>query len=437
MGFGENFIWGAATASHQIEGAYLDDGKGLNIWDALCDGHVRNRDDGKVACDHYHKFREDVALMKEIGLKSYRFSVSWARIFPDASGVVNEAGLAFYKSLVDELVAAGITPMCTLYHWDLPMWLHEMGGWQNEAIIEHFVRYAEVMVEALSDKIEYWLTFNEPHCIIHAGYKSGAHAPFMQLDDDLVNNATRILMLSHGKAVIRMREVAKQPIKISSVPVCSIRIPKSESREDIEIAREQSYARNDDWFSESWWSDPVYLGKNAPGYDFLSEDDLRTIAQPLDFYAFNLYNAGGFNNGGIDASEDGYPGYPQTTMDWAITPDCLYWAPRLLYERYGLPIMITENGMANTDFVMLDGKVHDPQRIDYIARYLKALKRAVEEGIPVLGYQYWSLMDNFEWALGYSRRFGLIYVDYRTTERVLKDSAYFYRDIIKSNGENI
>ena len=437
MGFSENFLWGAATASHQIEGAYLEDGKGLNIWDALCEGHIMNKDDGKVACDHYHNFREDVELMKEIGLKSYRFSISWARIFPDASGVVNDAGVKFYKELVDELYRAGITPMCTLYHWDLPMWLHEMGGWINENIIEHFVKYAEVMVEALSDKVPLWLTFNEPQCIIHAGYKSGAHAPFLKLDDTLVYKITRNLMVAHGKAVIRMREVAKQPIKISTAPVCSIRIPKSDSPEDIESARARSYARNDEWYSESWWSDPVFLGKNAEGYDFLSEEDLQIIAQPLDFYAFNLYNAGGFNSASIERSEDGYVGYPLTAMDWAITPDCLYWAPKFLYERYKLPLMITENGMANLDFVMRDGKVHDPQRIDFIATYLAALKRAVSEGVPVLGYQYWSLMDNFEWTFGYSRRFGLIYVDYRDSKRTLKDSAYFYAEVIRTNGENI
>lgn len=436
MGFSDNFLWGAATASHQIEGAYLDDGKGLNIWD-MCEGHVMNGDDGKFACDHYHRFREDVAIMKKLGLKSYRFSVSWARIFPDASGVVNEKGLAFYKELVDELVKAGITPMCTLYHWDLPMWIHELGGWQSKESIELFTKYAEVMVEALSDKVKYWLTFNEPQCIVLGGYREGVHAPFMKLGEKEINDITRNLMLAHGYAVIRMRECAKQPIMISSAIASSMVLPMSENEEDIERAREVSFSRNEDWYRECWWCDPVYLGKNAPGFDFLSDEDLKIINQPLDYYAFNIYNAANWVSA-ENANEDGiYTGHPRTAMDWIITPTALYWVTRFAYERYKLPIIITENGMANIDFVMSDGEVHDPQRIDYVRRYLKELKRAVDEGIPVIGYQYWSLMDNFEWAFGYSRRFGLVYVDYRDYTRTLKDSAYFYAEVIKTNGENI
>lgn len=436
MGFSKDFLWGAATASHQIEGAYLDDGKGLNIWD-MCEGHVLNGDDGKVACNHYHLYREDVQLMKEIGLQSYRFSISWARIFPDNSGKVNEAGLAFYKNLVDELTNAGIVPICTLYHWDLPVWIHELGGWQSERSIELFEEYAGVMVEALSDKVAYWLTFNEPQCIVLAGYKQGAHAPFMQLSEEEIVDITRNIMLAHGKAVIRMRQCAKQPIKISSAIASSMVLPMSEAPEDIEAAREVSFSRNDEWYRESWWCDPVYLGKNAPGFDFLSEEDLKIINQPLDYYAFNLYNAGNWVSADKTKGDGVYTGHPRTAMDWIITPTAMYWVTRFAYERYNLPIMITENGMANIDFVMSDGEVHDPQRIDYVRRYLKELKRAVDDGIPVIGYQYWSLMDNFEWALGYARRFGLVYVDYPTSKRTLKDSARFYAEVIKTNGENL
>lgn len=436
MAFSKDFFWGAASAAHQVEGAYLEDGKTLNIWDALVKGHVENGDDGKVACDHYHRYKEDVALMKKIGLKSYRFSISWARIFPDDSGKVNEKGMQFYKNLVDELLKAGIEPMCTLYHWDLPMWVHEKGGWEKEENVAYFVQYAEACVKALSDKITYWLTFNEPECFISAGYESGAHAPFLQKPDEVVKAVTRNVMLAHGKAVMKMREVAKRPIKISTAQAACVTSPVNETPEEIEKARISTFETPRPYFC-SWWGDPVYLGKRQAGTDYLSDEDLKIINQPLDFYAFNMYNADGYGAAPFESNPRAYTGFPRTAMDWVITPECLYWGARFCYERYGLPIMITENGMANIDFMMLDNKVHDPQRSDYVHRHLLGLRRAADEGVPVIGYQYWSIMDNFEWAKGYNRRFGLIYVDYPTGERTLKDSAYFYAEVIKNNGENL
>ena len=437
MAFSKDFLWGAASAAHQVEGAYLEDGKTLNIWDVFAEGHVLMGDDGKVACDHYHRFKEDVALMKEIGLKSYRFSISWARIFPDDSGKVNEKGLQFYKDLVDELVKAGIVPMCTLYHWDLPMWVHEKGGWTKEENVEYFVQYAGACVEALSDKIEYWLTFNEPECFVLAGYRTGGHAPFLKLPDEEVDKVTRNVMLAHGKAVMKMREVAKRPIKISTAQATWHESPEVETPEEIERARAINFDSDDRGIC-AWWADPVYLGKRQAGTNYLSDEDLKIINQPLDFYAYNLYNASGYGapNQRVP-NHRAYPGYPRTAMDWPITPEGLYWAARFCHERYGLPLMVTENGMANVDFKMMDGKVHDPQRIDFVRRYLLGYKRAADEGIPLLGYQYWSIMDNFEWAFGYNRRFGLIYVDYVTQERTLKDSAYFYSEVLKTNGENL
>ncbi len=436
MAFSKGFLWGAASASHQVEGAYLEDGKTLNIWDALVEGHVEHGDDGKVACDHYHRYKEDVALMKKIGLKSYRFSISWARIFPDDSGKVNEKGMQFYINLVDELIKAGIEPMCTLYHWDMPMWLFDKGGWEKEENIEYFVQYAEVCVKALSDKIEYWLTFNEPECFISAGHGSGAHAPFLQLSDERIKAVTRNVMLAHGKAVMKMREVAKRSIKISTAQAACMTSPVNETPEEIEKARVSTFETPRPYFC-SWWADPVYLGKRQVETDYLSDEDLKIINQPLDFYAFNMYNADGYGAPKYESNPRTYPGFPLTAMDWYITPECLYWGARFCYERYGLPIMVTENGMANIDFMMLDNKVHDPQRIDYVHRHLLGLRRATDEGVPVIGYQYWSIMDNFEWACGYSRRFGLIYVDYPTGERTLKDSAYDYAKIIKTNGKKL
>ena len=436
MAFPKDFLWGAASASAQVEGAYNEDGKGATVWDALTDGRIKNGDDNKIACDHYHRYKEDVALMKKIGLQSYRFSVSWARIFPDDSGKINEKGLQFYVNLVNELVSANIEPICTLFHWDLPMWLHEKGGWKNAEIIPYFVEYARTMVEALSDKVKYWVTFNEPQCFVWWGYIYGMHAPFVTSTEEETADVTRNIMLSHGNAVKMMRSVSKQPLKIGFAPTCDIFTPKDNTPESIEEAKKAT-------FSETlacritWWSDPIVLGKRPKGMEFLSDEDLKTIAQPLDFYGFNSYTSMDYNSMPNTASERGYAGIPRTATGWVIAPECLYWSARYISERYKLPLMITENGMANTDFIMQDGKVHDPQRIDFIRKYLLALKQAIDEGIEVIGYNYWSIMDNFEWVEGYFYRFGLIYVDYRTGERTLKDSADFYAEVIKTNGENL
>ena len=437
MAFLKDFLWGAASAAHQVEGAQLEDGKTLNIWDALIDGHIAFGDDAKVACDHYHRYKEDVALMRKIGLKSYRFSISWARIFPDDSGKVNEKGLQFYKNLVEELHKANITPLCTLYHWDMPLWFFEKGGWEKEENIKYFVQYVEACVKALSDKIEYWITFNEPASFIDGGYDQGNHAPFLKLSEKRIRAITRNCMLAHGQAVVKMRAVAKRPIKIGCAPNASPYSPINETAEEIEKARIATFDTAEPYYTAPWWCDPDFLGKRQFGTDYLSDEDLRVIHQPLDFFAFNCYMAEGYSAPKNQANPRAYQGYPRTAMDWPITPECLYWGARFCFERYGLPIIVSENGMANVDFKMLDGKVHDPQRIDYMHRQLQWLKRATDEGIPVLGYQYWCLMDNFEWAFGYSRRFGLIYVDYPTQERILKDSAHFYAEVIRQNGENL
>lgn len=434
MGFPKDFLWGSASAAFQVEGAYNEDGKALGIWDALSDGHVRYHENGNTACDHYHRYKEDVAIMKELGMKSYRFSVSWPRVM-SAKGIVNEKGLEFYKNLVNELVEAGIEPLVTLFHWKLPMWMYEMGGWRNEQVAEEFAEYTKVVVEALSDKVRYWMTINEPQLFAGAGHVDGTHAPFVKEPENF-NRITRNIMLSHGRAVQVIREYAKQPAKIGMAPTGGCFLPKSDSLEDVEDARYRTY-EGEGPNGNIWWADPIVLGKVPEGLkDTLSEADLEIIHQPLDFYGFNIYTANQYWDDGKE-NPYVYDGQPRTAFDWIIAPRCLYYAPKFHYERYGLPILITENGMANSDFVMLDGKVHDPQRIDFIHRYLKELKKAVDEGVPVIGYQYWSILDNFEWAEGYEKRFGLVYVDYRTKERTIKDSAYFYADVIKTNGENL
>lgn len=433
MPFPKEFLWGCASAAFQVEGAYDSDGKAPGIWDALSDGHIRFNENGNTACDHYHRYKEDVAIMKQLGMKSYRFSVSWPRVM-SAKGVVNEKGLQFYVDLVDELVRAGIEPMVTLFHWNLPMWMYELGGWRTESIIDEFAEYTKVVVSALSDKVTYWMTINEPQLFIGAGYVDGNHAPFVREPENF-KKITRIVMLTHGKAVRTIRRYAKIPPKIGFAPTGGCWIPKDNSPEALEDARFRTY-EGEGPNGNIWWADPMVLGKVPAGLeDTLSQEDIQKICQPLDFYGFNIYTANQFW-----AEQDNphvYDGMPRTGFNWVIAPECLYYAPKFHYERYSLPILITENGMANRDFVMLDGKVHDPQRTDFIHRYLLQLKKAVDEGVPVIGYQYWSILDNFEWAEGYEQRFGLVYVDYRTKERTVKDSAYFYSEVIRSNGENL
>lgn len=435
MSFPENFLWGAASAAHQVEGAYLEDGKAAGIWDALTEGKIKHCDNARIACDHYHRFREDVALMKEIGLKSYRFSVSWPRVIP-APGKVNEKGLAFYVSLVEELKKAGIEPLCTLFHWNLPMWMYEKGGWENEEIADYFAEYAKVVVDALSGQVRYWMTINEPQCFIGCGYQKASHPPYLQ-EVNRLPFISRNVMLAHGRAVSVIRQRAKLAPLVGYAPTGPVFTPSGDGEEQIEEARQRSYPENCGAFSNNWWSDPIVLGEvPKPLLGAITEEDLKIIHQPLDFYAFNVYNSDNYQetDGGIHNTRI-YSGQPRTAMGWPVTPEVMYWAIRFHYERYRLPILVSENGMACYDFVTEDGRVHDPGRIDYVHRHLKFMNKAIMEGIPVLGYQYWSIMDNFEWNEGFDKRFGLIFVDYTTGDRILKDSAMDYAGIIRENGE--
>lgn len=451
MGFKENFLWGAASAAHQVEGAYLEDGKGPGIWDALTQepGHVAFGENGNEACDHYHRCKEDVELMKQIGLKSYRFSVSWPRVLPEGTGKVNQAGLDFYVNLVEELKNAGIEPMLTIFHWNLPMALYEKGGWKNPEIADWFADYTRILAETFKGKVKYWMTINEHQCFAGVGMQVGVHAPFEQNDVDTMLQVSKNILLAHGRAVQVLREVCPADIKIGYAPAADIVVPKDHSEEEIEKARQMTFSSNPFGFcfSNVWWSDPMFFGtfsdidKEIFG-DRLPEftkEEWEAVSQPLDFYGFNVYQAGGnpMPPKPYEYDRYAYQGSPKTSMEWNVTPEVLYWGCRFFYERYQKPIMITENGMANFDWVSLDGKVHDPARIDFMNRYLLELERAVNEGYPVLGYQYWSVMDNYEWANGYDKRFGLIYVDYRDQRRVLKDSAYWYRKVIQTNGGSL
>ncbi len=449
MGFSEDFLWGAATAAPQIEGAWNEDGKGPSIWDTLAreKGRVAHSETAGTACDHYHRFREDVALMKELGLKSYRFSISWPRILPQGTGEVNQKGLDFYIALCDELLAAGIKPLATLYHWDLPAALYEQGGWENPDSPLWFEEYARTVSAALGDRVFAWMTFNEFQMFLGLGYRLGLHAPFQSgTSDERLIAMTRNLLLAHGRAVSVLRENCPGAL-VGLAPTGDCYIPRDHSPQAVEEARRRSFSIRDDYImSNAWWADPIFLGRYPQEaldlfgnkmYTF-SREDWALVHQPLDFYGYNCYQ--GTITYPIDPAgydDYGYQGCPRTDFGWNVTPDALYWSSKFLYERYRRPILVTENGFAGNDWVALDGHVHDGPRIDFLHRYLRSLRRAAEEGVPVLGYQCWSLLDNFEWASGYDVRFGLIHVDYRTQKRTLKDSALWYRDVIAANGGNL
>ena len=434
--FQKDFLWGAATAATQIEGAWNEDGKCPSIWDVAPEKRIKNGDTCHDACDHYHRYKEDVALMKEMGLKTYRFSINWCRIMP-AKGQVNEKGIVFYKELVNELINAGIEPLGTLFHWETPQWVQEEGGWLSDNTITYFTEYVKVVVDALSDQVTWWMTLNEPQCYIMNGYMVGAHAPFKHKYLSL-SKMSRVCMLCHGKAVKIIRERAKTTPKVGIAMATTCVIPENESVEAIEKAYNATYTGQMGTMGNAWFCDPMLKGESVTAYGIYrtSKKDLDEIFQPLDFVGINTYSPMEGGNYG-QGNKNQKPGCSRNSMGWLVDEGCLYWTIRFMYKRYGLPIIVTENGYSDNDSVCLDGKVHDPQRTDFIYRYLGGVKRAISEGIPVIGYQYWSLMDNFEWAEGYSPRFGLIYIDFETQERILKDSAYEYKKIIETNGDCI
>lgn len=450
MGFPKDFIWGAAAASYQIEGAWNEDGKGLSVWDYICKkpGAVWEDNTGNIACDHYHKYKEDVALMKEIGLQAYRLSLSWPRILPEGIGKVNQKGLDFYNKLIDELLKNEIIPYVTLFHWDYPYELFSKGAWLNKESSNWFAEYTKIVVDSLSDRVLNWFTLNEPYCFVNEGNYKGKHAPGLKYQMSDIARMTHNTLLAHGKSVQVIRANSKTECKIGLANVSEYGIPATNSPEDIEACKKYNFKIYEKGVNKAAiWLDPIFFGKypddvlstfgdDMPNY---TDEDMKIISQPIDFNGINFYfsiiiKADKEHEYKIVPFKDGHP---ITAFKWKVTPEVLYWVPKFLYERYKKPIIITENGMSCHDWISLDGKVHDPQRIDFIHRYLKEFKKAGEEGAEIAGYFYWSIMDNFEWANGYKERFGLIYVDYPTQKRILKDSAYFYKEIIECNGENI
>lgn len=452
MKFNSDFLWGAATASYQIEGAAYEDGKGPSIWDVFCEkpGKIVNGHSGQHACDHYHRYEEDIKIMAEMGIQAYRFSISWPRIMPKGVGEINHAGIAYYNRLINCLLEYGIQPFVTLYHWDLPYELHKRGGWLNEEIVDWFGAYARVVAENFSDRVKNFFTLNEPQCFIGLGYTDTVHAPGYQGSIREGLHAAHNALKAHGCAVKMLRKYARNEIKVGFAPTGAFTYPATAMPQDIEAARAMMFKHinSQNWvWNVAWWNDPVYLGRYPKEglealKDYLPEitkEDMELIHQPLDFIGMNIYN------GQMVCAKDEkmwelkerYTGFPVTAMKWPITPEVLYWAPKFLYERYNKPIYITENGLASSDMIASDGRVHDENRIAFLDQYLHYYRKACLEGIPTAGYFLWSLMDNFEWAYGYTERFGIVYVDYVTQERIIKESGKWYKEVIRSNGDSI
>ncbi|MBE0669076.1 MAG: beta-glucosidase [Anaerolineales bacterium] len=438
--FPKDFIWGAATASYQIEGAWNEDEKGESIWDRFSHtpGKVQDGDTGDVACDHYHRWEDDLEMIKRLGLKAYRFSTAWPRVLPSGSGKVSEAGLDFYSRLVDGLLKLDIEPYVTLYHWDLPQKLQDKGGWPARMVVDAFVEYADVVSRALGDRVKNWITLNEPWVSAFVGYKDGRHAPgHTNLDEALA--ASHHLLLAHGRAVPVIRSNSRD----SNVGITLNLSPKYPASPSV---ADRAAATSDDGYLNRWFLDPL-VGRGYPqdtvrqhGTDmaFVQDGDLEAIAVPLDFVGVNYYTRNIVRSEKVSEAENVpqtvFRGDEITEMDWEVFPEGLYKILGRLYFDYNFPVIhITENGAAFVDNVNADGEVDDPERLSYIQRHLQQVHRAIEAGIPVKGYFAWSLMDNFEWGFGYSKRFGLVYVDYKTQKRIVKSSAKWYQQAIEQN----
>jgi beta-glucosidase len=443
VSFPSGFVWGVATASYQIEGAARDDGRGESIWDRFSHtpGKIVNGDTGDAACDHYHRYREDVAIMRELGLKAYRFSVAWPRILPQGTGQVNEAGLAFYDRLVDALLEARITPFATLYHWDLPQALQDQqGGWASRAIVDQFVHYADIVSRRLGDRVKYWTTFNEPQVFTTHGYVSGEHAPGLKNPAAGAQVAHHVL-LAHGKTV---------PVLRANAPGTQIGIVYDLSPVEAASGAPELLARQRlvDARKNRWFSDPIFLGRypeellESPDFAALKIEpgDMEIIRAPVDFLGANYYSRVIVRGG--DSAADVVPVTPggrreangYTAMGWEIYPQGLYDVLKRLNDDYRpKAIYITESGAAFTDVVGPDGRIRDERRVAYLRDHFRVAQQAIQDGIPLRGYFVWSLLDNFEWAYGYGKRFGIIRVDFATGERRWKDSAHFYQAVIRAN----
>ena len=438
--FPDGFLWGAATSSYQIEGAASEDGRSESVWDRFCrtPGKVLNGDTGDVACDHYRRWRDDIRIMEDLGLSAYRFSVAWPRVMPDAGGSVNQAGLDFYDRLVDGLPGAGIEPFLTLYHWDLPQWLEDRDGWRSRATAYAFAGYAAAVEARLGDRVRYWLTLNEPWVVAHLGHRTGQHAP------GLVNSGKEFdvshhLLLGHGLASQALR-AGHSDLSVGIALNLEPRVPRSDHPLDQDAAAAEEGLMN------RWFLDPLLRGRYPDDLvalvrwdtSVVADGDLGAIAQPLDWMGLNYYRTEVVGHPALNDCDRPRPlreaALEVTEMGWPVTPDGLGAMLRLL-DRYGMSaIYITENGAAFPDSESDGRTIRDDARRSYLERHLAEAALAIEEGVPLRGYFAWTLLDNFEWSLGYSRRFGLVHVDRATQRRTPKASALWYRDVIARNG---
>ncbi|MCA9928646.1 MAG: beta-glucosidase [Anaerolineales bacterium] len=443
--FPDGFVWGVATSAYQIEGGWNEDGRLPSIWDtfAKTPGKTKNSATGDVACDHYHRWPEDVALMKDLGIQAYRFSVSWPRILPEGQGRVNQKGLDFYGRLVEALLEANITPFVTLYHWELPQPLQDAGGWPSRATTDAFAELADVTSRYLGDRVQNWMTHNEPWCTTFLSHQVGVHAPGWQ-DWPAALRGSHHVLLSHGLAAERIRTNvpnADVGIAVNFEPAT----PASSSPEDYHAARIW------DGYYFRWFMDPLYgrfypadmvdhYGKQGylpNGLDFVWDGDMNIIAAPLDFLGVNYYTRHIAQAGeSLDVHHSvPNPGAEYTAMNWEVSPESYYKLLNRLYFEYNMPkLLVTENGCSYLDEPDGNGRVRDQKRITYLQEHVTAVHRAIQNGVPIAGYLQWSLLDNYEWAEGYTQRFGIVYVDYETQKRYPKDSAFWYRDIIQRNG---
>jgi beta-glucosidase len=455
LSFPEGFTWGAATAAYQIEGAATADGRGPSIWDTFSrvPGKVRGGDTGDIACDSYHRYPEDVALMASLGLTSYRFSVSWPRIQPGGRGPVNQKGLDYYRALADELAGRGISPALTLYHWDLPQELQDGGGWAARDTAQRFADFAAIVGEALGDRVDRWITLNEPQVSADHGYRTGVHAPGIE-DNAAAVAATHHLMLGHGLALRALRGIlpAGTPVGIT-FDMHPVRVPDGiVSTESLELARAATDAELNALFLE-----PVLHGRYpaqaraslVPGADLIADGDLDLISQPVDFIGVNYYSPVYLRPGDpadlrryeeparceVPGVVEYRPGdLRRTPMGWLVDPDGLYdLLMQVSKEAPGLPLYVTENGCAAEDYVDPSGVVNDAERIDYLHGHLEAAARAISAGANLAGYYVWSLLDNFEWGWGFQKRFGIVFIDFETQRRIPKQSAAFYASVVRAN----
>ena len=439
--FPARFAWGVATAAPQIEGAAFEDGKSPSVWDVFSrrKGAIDSGDTLDVACDHYHRFDSDFALMKRLGIPHYRFSLAWPRILPQGTGAVNTKGVDYYNRLIDSLLKHGITPWVTMFHWDLPQALDDKGGWRSRVVPDAFATYADTIVRAFGDRVKNWITLNEVRCFTVHAYGEGTKAPGAKESAQVVNQTMHNALLCHGHGVRAVREYGGRGARCGITDNCETVIPVSETEPDIQAARS--------WFETANQPvlDPLYRGHYAPQYlrrcgkdrPIVVKGDFDLISQPTDFVGLNIYT-GSFVRRGRDGKPEAIqpsPSYPRTDSSWLnLAPRSLYWGPRLVNEVYSpKAIYVTENGCGYNDDHVESGECQDLHRVEYLRGYLKELQRATREGCPVKGYFVWSLLDNFEWADGYRRRFGIVHTDFRTQVRTPKMSALWYGKVIAAN----